>query len=171
MSLTDPQEILDAYSLAATDYVKHLGETLLGWKGVQVNVIINYAINDLVIMKGGPTVEAILSIGPEDKDFKKVLYDIAKTAVRAWNPVITPNGHKVITKKGEKAVNRKGEVAFLIPMKFCKVSSFKSVTIKGPGDTSVTVEDHTGRKLESDLLFEARLKLSQLLEWDNRDEE
>lgn len=161
----------DAVSSAATQHVRDVGAKLLGWKGVECNVIFDPALPDLVTIKGGAVVQAIISIGPEDKDFKRVLYDVAKAAKLAWNPVEIPNGHKVIKHKGDKILNKKGEPAFVVPLKFCKVNYFKRVTVKGPDGVSVTVEDETGSRLESDMLYEARVKLSTLLMWDNNEKE
>ena len=160
-----------AISEAATAYVKNLGETLLHWKGVVVNVTYDPRITHLSVMKGGPIVQAWISIGPGDKDFKRSLYDIAKAAIKLWNPTESVNSHKILHKKGDIIKSRKGEPYFVIPLKYCEVTTIKSVTIKGPDGVSVTVEDKSGLKLDSDLLFEARIKLSALIEWDNNEKE
>lgn len=184
MSESNPQEInrdkelarvsqfvVEAYSKAATDFVKHLGETLLNWKGVEVNVIIMPSLNSLWTLKGGPTVQVWLSIGPADKDFKKVLFDIAKAASKAYNPIEVVNSHKVLKSKRDKVINKKGEPEFVIPLRYCQLSVYRSVTLKGPDGVSVTVEDSSGRRIESDMIMEAQSKLSSLIEWDNKEEE
>jgi hypothetical protein len=116
-------------------------------------------------------VQVIIAVGPDDKDFKKILYDVAKVVQRVWNPVETPGNHKIIKNKGDKIINKRGEPEFIIPLKYCKVSTYKRVSVKGPDGISVSVEDETGKKLESDMLFEARVKLSQLIQWDNKEED
>lgn len=162
----------ETQSKIATDFVKHIGESLVsGFKDIAVNVIYIKHHNAIYSITGGPTVQVVIGIDHTDKDFKKICYDIAKAAVRSYNPVEVPGSHKVLLNKKEKLRSKRGEMEWLVPLKFLDITIHRSVTVKGPDGVSITVEDPTGRKLESDLIWEARVKVSKLLLWDNKEEE
>lgn len=160
----------EAVSNAATEFVSHIGKTLLNWKGVECKVIFDPTLNKFAYYQGGPVVTAIISFGPEEKNFKRLLFDVAKNASRFWNPVEEPNGYKLIKSKGDKIRSKKGELEILVPLKYCSVSKTHSITVKGPGNVSITISDDSGLRLESEMLLEARIKLSRLIQWENEEE-
>lgn len=165
-----PEQFNETVSSVATDYVRHLGSTLLNWKGVEVKVVFDPSMKAHAYYKGGPVVIAVISFGPNEKDFRRMLYDVAKAAARLWNPVEESFGYKMVKSKGDKVKSKSGDMEILVPMKYCQVSKSHSITIKGPDNVSITIDDPTGRRLESEMLFEARVKLSRLIHWDNENE-